>query len=494
MRRQVPATHRSATRSGPFDTSDAPARGELARAAGADRALTLAPSPPVPAVFDVALEAALDDPEARRPEPSPVPVPASQARRSADLLVIGAGVMGAWTAYWARVGGGGPDGRVGGGRSVTLLDAWGTGHLRASSGGETRIIRSAHGPDRLYTRWSRRARQHWLRLGEERGVQLFLQTGVLWFAHRRGGFEDASAATFAAEGIPHEVLQPEELLARWPQVGAGGGLTHALYEPEGGALMARRGCQAVTAAFQEAGGTYALAAVRPGQAAGGRLLEVVDQDGRNWSADAFVFACGPWLPRLFPDVLGSLIRITKQDVIFVGPAGGDERFRAGALPAWCDYDAAYYGIPAVDERGLKIGPDRYGPIFDPSRGERIVDADSVRLARRYLRQRFPALGEAPVTESRVCQYGTTPDTHFVIDRHPGYENVWLVGGGSGHGFKHGPQIGEYVVSRLDGAPEGAAHGPDEARFRIGPRRPGAGEAESGMRTGGDEMAASWELF
>jgi glycine/D-amino acid oxidase-like deaminating enzyme len=159
------------------------------------------------------------------------------------------------------------------------------------------------------------------------------------------------------------------------------------------------------------------------------------------------------------------------------------------MPAWCDYDAAYYGIPSVEGRGFKIAPDRYGPIFDPTNGERIVDPESVRLARAYLRRRFPELGDAPVTETRVCQYETTPDAHFLICRHPELDNVWLVGGGSGHGYKHGPRIGEYLVARLDGAGEGAQDGPDEMRFRLGPRTPG-----SAARTGGDAMARSWELF
>ena len=115
---------------------------------------------------------------------------------------------------------------------------------------------------------------------------------------------------------------------------------------------------------------------------------------------------------------------------------------------------------------MKLAPDRYGPIFDPSHGERIVDPESVRLARRYLRRRFPDLADAPVVETRVCQYETTPDGHFVIDRHPDLDNVWLVGGGSGHGFKHGPVIGRHVVGRLDGA----ASAPGEERFGLGHAR------------------------
>jgi glycine/D-amino acid oxidase-like deaminating enzyme len=201
------------------------------------------------------------------------------------------------------------------------------------------------------------------------------------------------------------------------------------------------------------------------------------------AADQFVFAAGPWLPRLFPDVAGPLIRVTKQDVVFIGPPAGDDRFGATRLPCWVDYSAAFYGLPATDGRGMKLAPDRYGPVFDPSHGERIVDPESVRLARRYLARRFPELIDAPVVETRVCQYETTPDTHFVIDRHPAFDNVWLVGGGSGHGFKHGPVIGRHVVGRLGGADVA----PGEERFGLGHVR----EPRPGMRTGGDGMVDNW---
>jgi glycine/D-amino acid oxidase-like deaminating enzyme len=169
-------------------------------------------------------------------------------------------------------------------------------------------------------------------------------------------------------------------------------------------------------------------------------------------------------------------------VIFMGPPAGDGRYGADQLPCWVDYDAAFYGIPATDGRGMKLAPDRYGPVFDPSHGERIVDPESVRLARRYLARRFPGLVDAPVVETRVCQYETTPDTNFVIDRHPDFDNCWLVGGGSGHGFKHGPVIGEHVVGRLAGRT-----GPDDERFALGHTR----VPRPGVRTGGDSMVEGW---
>jgi glycine/D-amino acid oxidase-like deaminating enzyme len=389
-----------------------------------------------------------------------------------DVVVVGAGVMGAWTALLARRHG----------WRTTLLDAFGAGHSRATSGDESRIIRSSHGSDSLYSRWSREAREAWIVLGDATGERLFVPAGALWFARADDGFEADSERTLRDLGIPVERLRPAEVGARWPQMAADD-LAFAIFEPEAGLLMARRGVAAVARQFEAEGGLFELASVGPGKRRARRLLDVTGPDGRRIAADQFVFAAGPWLPRLFPDVAGDLIRVTKQDVIFIGPPAGDGRFGADQLPCWVDYAAAFYGMPAVDGRGMKLAPDRYGPVFDPSHGERIVDPESVRLARRYLARRFPELVDAPVVETRVCQYETTPDTHFVIDRHPAFDNVWLVGGGSGHGFKHGPVIGRHVVGRLAGASLEAG----EERFGLGHAR----TPKPGMRTGGDGIIHGW---
>jgi sarcosine oxidase len=392
-----------------------------------------------------------------------------------DLAVIGAGVMGSWTALRAQESG----------RATMLVDAYGAGHPRATSGDENRIIRASHGDDAFYTRWSRDAREAWMAAGEAWGERLFVEAGCLWFANRGDGFEATSERTLRALDIPVERLTAAEIRKRWPQVGLEDH-EFGLFEPEAGLLLARKGVQAVVAAFNRSGGSFELLAVQPGTSRGDRLLDVVGGDGRRLAAHEFVFACGPWLPRLFPEAAGTLIRVTKQDVIYVGPPGGDGRWAADRLPCWVDYDASFYGIPAVEGRGFKIGPDRYGPVFDPSSGDRIVDPDSVRLARSYIERRFPDLARQPIVETRVCQYETTPDTHFVIDRHPAWSNVWLVGGGSGHGFKHGPRIGEYVVSRLDGADATE----DEARFSLDRPR----LIDQGLRTGGDSIVAAWQGY
>jgi monomeric sarcosine oxidase len=384
---------------------------------------------------------------------------------SPDLVVVGAGVMGAWTALHAARGG----------RRVVVVDAFGVGHPRATSGDETRIIRSSHGGDAYYARWSRRARESWIELGGDTGEDLFVPAGCLWFAHREDGFEAASEATLRALGIPVERLAPADARAHWPQI-ADEDLAFVLHEPESGLLMARRGVMATVRALERAGGELDHERVRPGGVRGRRMVDIRSDTGRRFAADQFVFACGPWLPTLFPDVLGDLVRVTKQDVLYFGPPPGDGRFAADHQPSWVDYDAAFYGIPSVDGRGFKAAPDSYGPVFEPTDGERLVDPRTVEATRRFLARRFPDLAQQPVVETRVCQYEATPDTHFVIDRHPAYDNVWLVGGGSGHGFKHGPVIGNYVVGLLDDVEPSA----DEERFSLSRPR----HAEAGMRTGG----------
>ena len=368
-----------------------------------------------------------------------------------DLVVIGAGTMGAWTALQA----------IRGGRSVTLVDAFGAGSPRATSGDETRISRASHGLDTFYVRWSREAREEWIAFGDEVGEPLFVEAGVVWFAHREDGFETTSLATLREMDVPAERIAIDEAARRWPQVSFDD-VAFAVLEPESGLLMARRSVAAVARRVAELGGASEVAEARPGRVEGSRLIDVELGDGRRVAAEQFVFACGPWLPTLFPEVAGDLIAVTKQDVVFVGPRAGDTRFGAASLPCWIDYDASYYGVPAVDGRGFKIAPDRYGEPFDPSSDDRLVDPDSIRLARSYLARRFPDLADGPILETRTCQYETTPDTNFVIDRHPAFDNVWLVGGGSGHGFKHGPSIGRYVTRLLDGH---VAEG-EETRFRI----------------------------
>lgn len=350
------------------------------------------------------------------------------------VAVIGAGAFGGWTAlYLLRRG-----------ARVTLLDTWGPAHSRASSGGETRVIRGTYGPNQPYTRMTARAMQLWKEHEQRWGCKLFHQTGVLWMA--AGGedqFERGSLPLLREAGIAYEELSVSEIAARWPQISLDG-VGWGIYEPDGGYLTARAACRTVLDGFQAEGGEYKQVAALPSGRATWNSLPL--SDGSKLAADAYVFAPGPWLSKLFPEIFGDCIRVTRQEVFFFGTPSGDDRFSEGKLPVWAEHgDRFIYGIPGSNGRGFKIADDTRGPAFDPTSGQRAISAEGLTAICGYLAHRFPDLKDAPLVEARVCQYANSPDNHFILDRHPAAENIWLVGGGSGHGFKHGPVLGEMVA-------------------------------------------------
>jgi glycine/D-amino acid oxidase-like deaminating enzyme len=246
-------------------------------------------------------------------------------------------------------------------------------------------------------------------------------------------------------GVAYEELSGRELSKRWPQINAED-VRWAIYEPDGGFLRARFACLAAAEQFVKAGGEYKQVAVLPHGLESGVRDGLTLSDGSKLIADHYVFACGPWLSKLFPETIGGLIRPTKQDVFFFGTPAGDHRFAENNLPVWADHgDRFIYGIPATDGRGFKVADDTRGAEFDPTSGERVVSEDGLKAIRDYVAFRFPTMKDAPLIETRVCQYENTVDNHLIIDRHPAAETVWLVGGGSGHGFKHGPGVGGMVA-------------------------------------------------
>jgi sarcosine oxidase len=336
-----------------------------------------------------------------------------------DVAVVGAGVFGAWTAWHLRRGG----------ACVALVDAWGPGQSRASSGGESRIIRMGYGADEIYTRMALRSLSLWKALGRE----LFHRTGVLWIGREGDPYSAATRQTLQRLGIPAEILGGDEMARRYPQMRFHDPGLYGILEPESGALMARRAVAKVVADAVRMGVRYETTAVAP-------------------PAGVTVYACGPWLPKLFPEILGQRIFPTRQEVFFFAPPPGDPRFAPGALPVWIDWTDARgpYGFPDFESRGFKLAFDRHGAPFDPDTGDRRLSSEGLTEARRFLAERFPDLRDAPLTESRVCQYENTSNGDFLIDRHPESDNIWLVGGGSGHGYKHGPAVGEYVAGRILG--------------------------------------------
>jgi sarcosine oxidase len=359
-----------------------------------------------------------------------------------DVAVIGAGVFGAWTAYWLQRSG----------KRVVLIDAYGPGNSRSSSGGESRIIRMGYGADDIYTRSAQRALQLWQEFFALVQKTLFHRTGVLWLAHEDDPYPLNCAETLEKVGIPFERLTATELGHRFPQF-ALDGIAWGMFEPDSGALMARRAVQAVVREAIKQGTVYVPDSINE-PAGGGQLSSITTRSGQPISAASYVFACGPWLPKLFPDLLSERIHTTRQEVFFFGVPEGNHHFSSPFLPIWIDFKDEAYGFPDLENRGVKVAIDRHGPPFDPDDGDRIVTSEGLAEVRQYLARRVPDLLDAPVVETRVCQYENTSNGDFLIDRHPAFENVWLIGGGSGHGFKHGPVVGEYLAARIDGSNEG----------------------------------------
>lgn len=353
------------------------------------------------------------------------------------IVVVGAGAFGGWTALYLRRQG----------ARVTLLDAWGPGNSRASSGGETRVIRATYGDRSVYTRMAARALVLWKEHERRWSRKLYHGIGVLWLVESDDTYEQAALTILRSENIRVERLSGPDVSKRYPQINCDR-VRWAIFEPDGGYLLARRACAAVLESFIAEGGEYKQLAIQRPEPSRGQLTTVTTSDGSQLAADRFVFACGPWLGSLFPDVIGDRVKATRQEVFFFGTPPGDQRFTEPSMPVWADHGTTFmYGIPGNEWRGFKVADDTRGPVIDPTTQSRVPSPEALKTAQDYLAYRFPDLKGAPLLEARVCQYEETPDEHFIIDRHPAAENAWIVGGGSGHGFKHGPAVGE-LVARL----------------------------------------------
>jgi sarcosine oxidase len=354
-----------------------------------------------------------------------------------DVAVVGGGAFGAWTALWLREQG----------ARVTLLDSYGPGNSRSTSGDETRQIRAGYGSREAYSKWAVEAMRRWTIREQEFGRQLMYKVGRLQLAPRWTPEHEAQVRIFSGLNRPIERMTPDAIRQRWPQLDPVG-MDVGLYEPDAAILRAREALIAVGEAFERKGGTLRIIRAMPTPAVSGRMEALALDGGETLSAGQFVFACGSWLRKMFPMVVAPKLETPRREVFLFGPPPGDTRFSWPHLPVFSE--ASYYGFPDFDRRGLKVCPVGGAVEMDPDSDERVVTPHYVRRAYEYVARRFPAMRGQPVIETRVCQLENTVDEHFLIDRHPDMSNVLLAGGGSGHGFKHGPVLGEYLGRRALG--------------------------------------------
>lgn len=376
--------------------------------------------------------------------------------QTADVVVAGAGTFGAWTAYHlSRLG-----------AKVLLIDAYGPGNSRASSGGETRQIQADRDSE-MYTRSAIDSYGIWQQLEADSGVPLVRNTGKLMISTLAGSESAPQAISerHQAFGIGGtELLKQDELRYRYPQIQSDD-VEWALYSEgaAGSILMARRSIEALVGEFEKGGGRFQIAYGMPVLKSDGSVERIETQSGAVLSAQQYVFACGPWLAKLFPELLAQRLRVQRRDVLFFGQSAGDAQYSFPQMPAWSVVRSGFYGFPDIESRGFKVAPYPDYNAIDPDRDERLIMPHQVRRSRRFLSERFPGLADAPISETRVCQVTDTVDGHFIAAKHPSADNAWIVGGGSGHGFKHGPVVGRHVARALLGKKTDPAH---EAAFGV----------------------------
>jgi glycine/D-amino acid oxidase-like deaminating enzyme len=393
-----------------------------------------------------------------------IPRRPARNRDTGHVVVIGAGAWGAWTAYHLRQQG----------ARVTMIDAYGAANSRATSGDETRGIRSSYG-DRaagtLWTPWARTAIARWKAFDEEWGprfhTRFFYTTGDVILRPTQEPFLTKTVELWRANNVPHEVLTGDEVRKRWPVIKADD-ITTAIYEPDAGVARARASTQAIAAIAQDQGARLIISRVTPGAIANGRMDGVTLEDGTVVRGEAYVFACGPWLRKLFP-YLTPRMRVPIGVACYFGTPVADQRFTVGQLPSWNVPGVTGWPVLPTDSRGFRVrgslaptgaaanAPRPAPPPADPAQQDpdtssRWATQATLDGARRVLEVRFPLLATMPLLETRACHYESSINANFIIDHVPDTGNAWIAGVGQAEGFKFAPVVSEYVAQRVLGDP------------------------------------------
>ena len=435
-------------------------RRDFLRLAGLGTGALLAGGSPATAAAQLATELA---------DPRP-----TRARASSHVIVVGAGAWGAFTAWHLRKAG----------NRVTLIDQYGAANSRSTSGDETRGIRSSYG-DRtitpeLWTAWARKSMQRWREFDEEHakrfGTRFYFTTGDVILREKAETFTTRTQELWTAQGVKFEVLTADDAARRWPQISSeGAGVV--LYEPDAGAARARDSVQAAVAIGRDAGVQFRLGRVTPGPIMHGRMDGIALGDGTRLTADSYVFCCGPWMEKVFPEALRNRTRLPIGHVCYFGTPVGDDRYTFPNMPSWNVPGVTGWASLPVDSRGFRVrggiapplppraaGSDDDPPPppppqtppdprqQDPDTSARWSSQDRIDGSRRVLAKYFPAMADAPLLETRACHYESSSNRNFVVDRLPGADNAWIAGLGQAEGFKFSIVMGEYIASRVTGTP------------------------------------------
>ena len=353
------------------------------------------------------------------------------------VAVIGAGIWGACSAYHLKKEG----------ADVELYDMWGPGNARSGSGGASRIIRLTYGNDKIYTELTNKSFAFWKELSNKSERELYNENGMLWLVSQN----DSSYVTNSSKHIQNcghtlEEISIEKAKNIYPNINFED-INQVFFEKKAGTLMASRCCKNVVREYQKNGGKIKIGEVKIDEE-NLNTKNSISFNGKTIDADKYIIACGPWNRILLPNMLQKLTYISRQEVYYFSvPNNQAKSFNLNSMPCWLDLNEdnpSYYGIPFHLNKGFKIAYDERTTLFDPDESDRIPLPELVDRTKSYLYHRFPKLKGLPITEARVCQYENSLDGNFIINHHENNNNVLVLSGSSGHGFKMGPGLGELV--------------------------------------------------
>lgn len=354
-----------------------------------------------------------------------------------DVIVVGAGVMGAAAACELAVGG----------IRVALIDQSTLPNPRAASVDHSKVFRFAY-PDPFYVTLAVDARKRWRRLEEETSTRVLTQTGALLIGKRKPSFETKCYKALRSLGLEAEMLNSDDVVSRFRQFNAEAFL-FGVYDPSGAILHAETALRVLLDLAKRRGVEIIERerVISIKQHLASRMLFITEPGG-EFTSERAIIATGPWSRKLVP-ILTDKLTTTRQELVYFEPTGRS-RFEPGSFPIFIELESGFYGFPIHHADAMKIANHHKGFRADPSSEDRVGD-DFIEGCRAFFAEFIPGLSDASVRETRLCIYNNTPDDDFIIDWHPELENALVVTGFSGHGFKFAPTIGriaaDLVLSR-----------------------------------------------
>ena len=367
-----------------------------------------------------------------------------------DLIVIGAGIFGMTAALELQRRG----------YTTAVFDPGPIPHPLAASTDISKVIRMEYGTDADYMAMMETARQGWLDWNAQWETPLYHETGVTMLSRqtwRPGDYEFESYNMLLQRRHHPERLTAQAIAERFP-AWKPGAYVDGFYHAKGGyAESGKVVAKLVELAVEEGVRLHDLEGVQEIVVRNGRW-QAIRTNQATYQADHLLVAAGAWTPYLVPD-LKSVMKVSGHPVFHLKPAN-PELFTS---PNFAVFTAdithsGWYGFPLLLQEGhphegvVKIANHGVGQVLHPTHDERVVTAVDEQNLRHFLANTFPALLDAPIVYTRRCLYCDTLDEHFWIDRHPDIDGVSVAAGGSGHGFKFAPILGNLIADAVEQKP------------------------------------------